>query len=82
MIIIILAGYPASLGFPIMHPFHAICTNFTSLPPSHPSLRPYLPPMLTPRQLGRGWVGGSYESGYIVSLNGSLPAHISFNYIE
>ena len=28
----ILAGYPASLGFPIsiMHPFHAICTGSTS----------------------------------------------------
>ncbi len=26
--------------------------------------------------------GGSYESGDIVSLNRSLPAHISFNYIE
>ena len=29
---LILAGYPASLGFPIsiMHPFHAICTGSTS----------------------------------------------------
>ena len=26
-LIIILDGYPASLGFPIMHPFHAICTH-------------------------------------------------------
>ena len=30
--ILALAGYPASLGFPIsiMHPFHAICTGSTS----------------------------------------------------
>ena len=26
-----LAGYPASLGFPIMHPFHGICTHSVSI---------------------------------------------------
>ena len=45
-----LAGYPASLGFPSMHPFHAICTNFiiaiTYLPPIRPSLPSSLPPSL------------------------------------
>ena len=61
----ILAGYLALLGFPIMHPFHAICTNFiiaiTSLPPSHPSLPTFRPSLqfwpLNPHQLCRGGVG-------------------------
>ena len=54
----LLAGYPASLGFPIsiMHPFHAICTGSTSKLPSHPSL-PSVPPILTPNPPPTCWVG-------------------------
>ena len=49
--IIELAGYPAWLGFPIMHPFHALCAHFiiaiTSLPLSQslPSLLKLHPPV-------------------------------------
>ena len=41
-----LAGYPALLGFPIIHPFHAICHIHKILPsypsPSVPPFHPYL----------------------------------------
>ena len=76
MIYLILGGYPASLGLPIMHPLNPICTHWIidSVPPSliptmaRPLKKSDILQLIVALMVHRNWSTNRFEGGKIESI--------------